>query len=45
MQQGFWKRMISITKTTLKKVIGKALVDKVTLRTILSEVEAVIKDR
>lgn len=37
-QGGFWERMIGITKTTLKKVVEKALINEIILRIILSEV-------
>ncbi|XP_062616210.1 uncharacterized protein LOC134277925 [Saccostrea cucullata] len=42
---GFWERLIRITKTTLRKILGKALVNETVLRTILCETEAAINDR
>ncbi|XP_077869598.1 uncharacterized protein LOC144361498 [Saccoglossus kowalevskii] len=42
---GFYERMIEITKSTLKKVLGKACVTFDELQTILTEVESVINDR
>ncbi|XP_077864622.1 uncharacterized protein LOC144350237 [Saccoglossus kowalevskii] len=42
---GFYERMIGITKSTLKKVLGKACVTFDELQTILTEVESVINDR
>ena len=42
---GWWERLIGITKTTIKKVLGKSCVDFRTLQTILTEVEAIMNDR
>jgi hypothetical protein len=42
---GWWERLIGMTKTTLKKVLGKAQIHEENLRTILSEIETVINDR
>jgi hypothetical protein len=42
---GFYERLIGITKTTLKKVLGRASVTLDELTTLLTEVEAVINDR
>ncbi|XP_063400135.1 uncharacterized protein LOC134684760 [Mytilus trossulus] len=42
---GFWERLIAVTKTLLKKVLGKSLVDFQTLCTIVTEVESVMNDR
>jgi hypothetical protein len=42
---GWWERLIGITKTTLKKILGKASVDLQTLQTVVTEVEAIINDR
>jgi hypothetical protein len=41
---GFWERLI-LTITTLRKVLGKALVREPVLRTVLCETEATINDR
>ena len=42
---GFYERMIGLTKLTLKKVLGRALVKEDNLRTILSEIEKTINSR
>ena len=42
---GFWERLIGLTKTTLKKVLGQASIDLTTLQTIIVEIEAILNDR
>ncbi|XP_071161008.1 uncharacterized protein [Mytilus edulis] len=42
---GWWERLVGITKTTLKKVLGKSHVNSDVLRTTLIEIERVINDR
>ena len=42
---GFWEHLIGLTKTTLRKVLGKALVTLPVLQTVIVEVEAVLNDR
>ena len=42
---GFYERLIGITKTTLRKVLGRTSVTLDELTTLLIEVEAVINDR
>jgi hypothetical protein len=42
---GFYERLIGLTKTTLKKVLGHACVNLDELSTVLTEIEAVINDR
>lgn len=42
---GFWERLIGLTKSTIKKVLGRASVNLSTLQTIIVEVEAVLNDR
>ncbi|XP_071138753.1 uncharacterized protein [Mytilus edulis] len=42
---GMWERMIGLTKTSLKKVLGRAHVNDETLRTVLTEIEATLNDR
>ena len=42
---GFWERLIGLTKTTLRKVLGKALVTLPVLQTVIVEVKAVLNDR
>lgn len=41
----FWKRLIGLTKTTLKRVLGRVSVDLTTLQTIIVEIEAILNDR
>jgi hypothetical protein len=42
---GFWERLIGLTKTSLKKVLGRAFVSADELNTILVEIEAGLNDR
>ena len=42
---GWWERLIGITKRTLKKILGRALVDLETLQTVVTEVESILNDR
>lgn len=42
---GFWERLIGLTKTVLRKVLGKAFVTLPVLQTIIVEVKAVLNDR
>ena len=42
---GWWERLIGITKSTIKKVLGRALVSYETLHTIVTEIEGVMNDR
>ncbi|XP_052761664.1 uncharacterized protein LOC128204293 [Mya arenaria] len=41
----WWERLIGLTKTAVKKVLGRSYVDSETLSTIITEVGAVINDR
>lgn len=41
----FWERLIGLTTTTLKKVLGRASVNLTTLQTIVVEIEAILNDR
>ena len=43
--RGFWERLIGLTKTVLRKVLGKAFVTLPVLQTLIVEVEAVLNDR
>ena len=45
MRGGVWERLIGLTKTALKKVLGKALVTLPVLQTLIVEIEAVLNDR
>jgi len=42
---GFWERLIGLTKTTLRKVLGRAFVTLPALQTLIVEIEAVLNDR
>ena len=42
---GFWERLIGLTKTTLKKVLGRTFISLIALQTIVFEVEAILNDR
>ena len=42
---GFWERLIGMTKTVIKKVLGRARINLIALQTLVTEVEAVLNDR
>ena len=42
---GWWERLIALTKTAVKKVLGCSYVDFQTLSTVVTEIEALINDR
>ena len=42
---GFWERLIGLTKSTLKKTLGRASVTPEELQTLIVEVEAILNDR
>ena len=42
---GWWKRLIGMTKTSLRKVLVKAFVNLEELQTVLAEVECILNDR
>jgi len=42
---GFWERLIGLTKTTLRKILGRAFVTLQVLQTLVVEIEAVLNDR
>ena len=42
---GFWERLVGLTKTAIKKVLGRRHVSLSTLETIIVEVEAILNDR
>ena len=42
---GFWERLIGLTKTTLKKVLGRTFISLINLQTIVVEIEAILNDR
>ena len=41
---GWWEQLVGMTKSTIKKVLGRAHVSLVTLQTLVTEVEAVLND-
>ncbi|CAB4028574.1 PREDICTED: uncharacterized protein LOC102803486 [Paramuricea clavata] len=41
----FWESLIGLTKTTLKKILGRAYINLEGLQTIIVEIEAVLNDR
>ena len=41
----WWERLIGITKSTIKKVLGRALVSYETLHTIVTEILGLMNDR
>ena len=42
---GFWERLIGLTKTTLKKTLGRTHATLESLQTIVVEIEAILNDR
>ena len=42
---GFWERLIGLTKTALRKILGRAFVTLPILQTLIVEIEAVLNDR
>ena len=42
---GFWERLIGLTKTAIKKTLGRAHVNLEVLQTIVIEVELILNDR
>ena len=42
---GFWERLIALTKTSLKKTLGRSQITMETLRTIVTEIETILNDR
>ena len=42
---GWWERLIGLTKTTFKKILGKAYVTYDTLQIIVTEIECVMNGR
>ncbi|XP_071123186.1 uncharacterized protein [Mytilus edulis] len=42
---GFWERLIALTKTSLKKVLGRSQVNMETLQTVVTEIETILNDR
>jgi len=42
---GWWERLIGLTKTSLKKVLGRTLINLEELQTLVPEIEAFLNDR
>ena len=42
---GFWERLIGLTKSCLKKILGRAHINLLTLQTLAVEIEATLNDR
>ena len=42
---GFWERMVCLTKTALKKTLGRQHISLTTLETVVTEIEAALNDR
>ncbi|XP_060561037.1 uncharacterized protein LOC132720829 [Ruditapes philippinarum] len=42
---GWWERLIGLTKQTLKKILGRVMVDLETLQTFVTEIESLLNDR
>lgn len=42
---GWWERLIGLTKTTLKKTLGRSYVSYERLQTVVTEIEAIMNDR
>ena len=45
MVRGIWEQLNGMTKTTIKKVVGRARIDLTNIQTLVMEVEAVLDDR
>ena len=42
---GFWERLIGMTKSSLKKVLGRTFTTLSTLQTVIVEIEGILNDR
>ena len=42
---GFWERLIGLTKSSLKKVLGRTFAKLSTIQTIIIEIEGILNDR
>ncbi|XP_071169838.1 uncharacterized protein [Mytilus edulis] len=42
---GWWERLIGLTKTSLKKTLGRACIDLNMLHTVITEIECTLNDR
>ncbi|XP_060561153.1 uncharacterized protein LOC132720924 [Ruditapes philippinarum] len=41
---GWWERLIGLTKTTIKKVLGRSFISYESLQTIITEIEGIMND-
>ena len=41
---GFWERLIGLTKTTIKKLLGRTYISIINIQTIVVKIEAVLND-
>ncbi|XP_060575018.1 uncharacterized protein LOC132732552 [Ruditapes philippinarum] len=42
---GWWERLIGLTKSTIKKVLGRSFISYESLQTIVTEIEGIMNDR
>ena len=42
---GYWERLIRLTKTALKRVLGRAHINLITLQTLVVEIENILNNR
>ena len=42
---GFWERLNGMTKSTIRKVLGRSFITLSTLQTLIVEIEAILNDR
>lgn len=42
---GWWERLIGLTKTTMKKILGRSYISFEALQTVVTEIEAIMNDR
>ena len=42
---GWWERLVGLTKTSLKKILGRSLIDLETLQTVITEIESILNNR
>lgn len=42
---GWWERLIALTKTSLRKMVGKTKLRFIQLQTIIAQIEAILNDR
>lgn len=42
---GWWERLIALTKTALRKMVGRSILSFTQLQTVTTQIEAILKDR